>query len=278
MDTLQAFAKEHLKTDVTHFVVTGASKRGWTSWLTAATGDKRVKAIAPLVIDTLNFQAQMPHQLKCFGGKYSEMIHDYEEHKLLPMPDTSVAHRLWAMVDPWVYRSKLTLPKMIINGTNDPYWTQDALNLYWDDLVGEKYVCYVPNAGHDLRPMETPNQPDVRSAKRDMFPTKAINTLAAFARHQIADKPMPKLSWKHGDAGGQATLTVESDPKPKAVRYWVADAATRDFRQSKWHEQVSNPVAYPEKGFRALLAEAEYEIDGLSFTLCTQLRILEAKK
>jgi len=37
--------------------------------------DPRVKAIAPLVIDTLNMQAQLPHQLKSYG-RYSEMIDD----------------------------------------------------------------------------------------------------------------------------------------------------------------------------------------------------------
>src|SRR5262249_16831414 len=76
MDALQAFAKEEWKFEVRDFVVTGASKRGWTTWLTAATGDKRVKAIAPLVIDTLNMPAQMENQLKAFG-KPSEMIKDY---------------------------------------------------------------------------------------------------------------------------------------------------------------------------------------------------------
>jgi PhoPQ-activated pathogenicity-related protein len=67
MDVVQAFARDEMKTEVKQFVVTGASKRGWTSWLTAATGDKRVKAIAPLVIDTLKFPTQMGNQVVAFG-------------------------------------------------------------------------------------------------------------------------------------------------------------------------------------------------------------------
>ena len=37
-------------------------------------------------------------------------------------------------------------------------------------------------------------------------------------------------------------------------------------------------VTAPETGFRAFYAETEYEMDGQTFSLCTQLRILEAKK
>ena len=42
---------------IDEFTVTGASKRGWTTW-TIASVDKRVKAIAPLVLDCLNMKKQ----------------------------------------------------------------------------------------------------------------------------------------------------------------------------------------------------------------------------
>ena len=90
MDAVQAFAADEFGVTVSEFVITGASKRGWTSWLTAATGDPRVKAIAPLVIDTLNMPAQMKNQVIAFG-KPSEMIRDYVERDLVPIPPGEAA-------------------------------------------------------------------------------------------------------------------------------------------------------------------------------------------
>ncbi len=274
MDAIQAFAKEDWKFEVKDFVIMGASKRGWTSWLTAATGDPRVKAIAPMVIDTLNFPKQMPNQLKSFG-RYSEMIHDYEERNLLPMPDTDAARKLWAMVDPWIYREKLTLPKLLVFGTNDPYWAQDALNLYWDDLKGPKFICYVANAGHDLRPQEKPNQP---GSKKDPLPLQAVNTLAAYSRIITDGKAMPELSWtKSGDE-----YTVKSSPAPKQYHVWTTTSPTRDFRKSKWtaethpgSQSLSTKLAQPAKPkeFAATFIECEFEYGGLKYTLTTQIQI-----
>jgi PhoPQ-activated pathogenicity-related protein len=275
MDALQQFAKKEWDFEVKSFVVTGASKRGWTTWLTAASGDKRVKAIAPIVIDTLNMPAQMKNQVNAFG-KPSEMIKDYTERKLVPIPDTPEAKKLWLMIDPWVYREKLTVPKMIINGANDPYWPLDALNSYWDDLKGDKWVLYVPNAGHDLREAD-------KDGKKELLPMRAVNTLSAFCSCQIFDKPMPGMNWVCDEKEGVCKLAVKQNgAKPTAVRVWKAESDTRDFRKARWAEdkdaKLPAEVLAPEKGFRAFYAETEYDLDGLKFTLCTQLRILEAKK
>ncbi|MFO0842644.1 MAG: PhoPQ-activated protein PqaA family protein [Gemmataceae bacterium] len=271
MDALQAFSKDELKTDVKDFVVSGASKRGWTTWLTAA-ADPRVKAIVPMVIDTLNMQKQLPYQLESFGH-YSDQIRDYTARKLAPPPKTPEAQKLWAMVDPWVYRDRFQMPKLILNGTNDPYWTQDALNLYWDDLPGDKWICYAPNAGHNLEE----KGPDGKKAL-----TRAGGSLPAFARAYIHGKPLPRLSWKHGERGGKFTLSVTSDVAPAKARLWVADAPTRDFRKSTWKEQsvsldrgqASAEAEPPASGCRAFFIECEYDLEGLSCFFSTQLRIV----
>jgi PhoPQ-activated pathogenicity-related protein len=270
MDALQAFSKEEWKQPLDSFIVSGGSKRGWTTWLTAA-ADPRVKAIAPLVIDTLNMRAQMPHQVKSFGT-YSEQIADYTRLGLTSLKETPDVKRLFDIVDPYSYRDKLTLPKLLINGNNDPYWTVDALNLYWDDLKGDKWVMYVPNAGHNLQQKDKDGHVD-RS--------RVVNALSTFARQQIAGKSLPQLQWKHDDVDGKMRLTVQAKPAPVSARLWSAQAPTLDFRKAEWVEQpavlkdgtVTGEVAPPAKGCLAFYGDLEYELDGLKYHLSTQIRV-----
>jgi PhoPQ-activated pathogenicity-related protein len=285
MDVVQAFARDEMKTEVKQFVVTGASKRGWTSWLTAATGDKRVKAIAPLVIDTLKFPTQMGNQVVAFG-KPSEMIADYTRRGLVPIPKGGNAEKLWVMIDPWVYRDRLTLPKFIINGANDPYWPLDALNSYWGDLKGPKWVEYIPNAGHDLR------EGDGNGGKQ-LVPMRAVNTLSAFCKSQVFDKPLPTLDWTSPPAAG-GYLVVKPVGKVEQVSVWTASSETRDFRQARWTEtvafakqskkrydgtlEVGLKLPEPTDAFTAAFGEVVFDFDGVPLHVSTQVRIAAPKK
>jgi PhoPQ-activated pathogenicity-related protein len=272
MDVLQQFGKKEWKAPIDTFIVAGASKRGWTTWLTAAV-DQRVEAIAPVVIDTLNMREQMPRQLKAFGG-YSARLAPYSSRGLLPIPDTAEGRRLLSLIDPWAYRDRLTMPKLIINGTNDFYWATDALNLYWDGIPADKWVLYIPNAGHNLRRQDRP-QPDQLN--------DLIDGLAAFSRHQISGTSMPKLSWKHETVNGKLRLTIESAPAPNSARLWIAQTPTKDFRTAKWTEQavslsdgkIIGQVSLPENGHVAVFGELDYEIEGLRYRLSTQMRMTE---
>ena len=272
MDVLQAFGKKEWSSSIDKFIVAGASKRGWTTWLTAAV-DKRIGAIAPVVIDVLNMRAQMSRQLEAFGA-YSSRLTPYSSRGLLPIPATPAGQRLLNMVDPWAYRDQLTLPKLIINGTNDFYWATDALNLYWDGIPSNKWVLYVPNAGHNLRRQDRPQ----REQLNDL-----ISSLAAFSRHQISGTPMPKLSWKHESVNGRLRLTIDAAPAPIGARLWIAQSPTPDFRAVQWREQevsfsdgkIIGEVTPPEKGHLAFFGELDYEIEGLPYHLSTQVRMTE---
>jgi PhoPQ-activated pathogenicity-related protein len=272
MDVLQEFGKKEWRQPIVKFIVAGASKRGWTTWLTAAV-DERIGAIAPVVIDTLNMSAQMPRQLQAFGA-YSSRLAPYSSRGLLPIPQTSRGQRLLNMVDPWAYRNRLTMPKLIINGTNDFYWATDALNLYWNGIPAGKWVHYIPNAGHNLRRQDRPPADQLGDL---------INGLAAFSRHQISGTPMPNLNWKHETANGKLRLNIAAMPAPKAARLWIAQTATADFRNAKWNRQaltfsdgrIVGEVAAPEKGHLAFFGELDYEIEGLQYHLSTQVRVTD---
>jgi len=262
MDAVEQIAEQEWKAPVAGFVVTGASKRGWTTWLTGAT-DKRVLGIAPIVIDTLNFQKQMDYQIASWG-KYSEQIEDYTRKGLVQRMNDDKGEPLWRWVDPYTYRSQLKLPKLIINGTNDRYWTVDALNNYWDDLEGDKYIRYVPNAGHNLK--------GGREA--------ALTTLAMFFQQIARGKPLPKLQWQHSATEDKLKLTMRSDSEPKLVRLWVATSPTKDFREAEWKStEVSSSegefvgeIDKPKSGHVALYGEIFFQIGLTDYSLTTQLK------
>ena len=98
MDAAQEFSAETLGHEISRFVLTGSSKRGWTTWLTGAV-DPRVEAIAPMVIDVLNMPVNLDYQVRVWGD-YSIQI---EDHGKLGIPqqvhsDTSI--EITTMIDP----------------------------------------------------------------------------------------------------------------------------------------------------------------------------------
>jgi PhoPQ-activated pathogenicity-related protein len=277
MDSIQEFTQREWEQPTEKFIVTGASKRGWTTWLTAA-ADSRVSAIAPMVIDVLNIPEQLPHQIKAFG-KPSEQIEPYTRRGLVPLPEGERSQKLWTMVDPYTYREAYTMPKLIVLGNNDRYWTTDALNLYWDDIPGPKYISYTPNAGHGLSQV-------AEDGKKN--PQRAIDNISAFVRLQLDGKLPPAITWKHGKtAAGELQLDIKTDTPPREARLWHASSKSLDFRNSHWD---SKPVEVTDEGkihlthpaptveHYAYYVDLAYPVGELTLWLCTQLNVATATK
>jgi PhoPQ-activated pathogenicity-related protein len=266
MDTMQAVAQTNFQQKLTRFVVGGASKRGWTTWLTSA-ADPRVVAIAPMVIDMLNMKVQLEWSEKVYG-KQSEQIHDYTELNLHQKMDQPNMRRLRSWVDPYAYRERYRIPKLLLLGTNDPYWTVDALRHYWDDLLDPKLIFQTPNAGHDLAGGK-----------------EATETLSAYYQMIAEGAPLPKMTWKFSNPGPQtARLVMSLDQKPQGARLWTAVSADRDFRDDKWssRELTVNPATHeaeatletPAQGYRAYLGEFLLRTaSGINYRLSTEARV-----
>src|SRR5580658_2255172 len=151
MDTITSFSAtpEGGKLQVEKFVVAGGSKRGWTTWTTAA-ADKRVVAIAPMVIDMLNSVKSFEHHFQAYGF-YSEAVKDYQDMGLMNVSNTAQYAALMRLEEPFSYRDRFTMPKMIMNSAGDQYFLPDSSQFYFDELPGEKYLRYVPNTNHSLK-------------------------------------------------------------------------------------------------------------------------------
>ena len=266
MDVMQEFALKRWNRSINSFTIAGASKRGWTSWLTAAV-DPRIAGVAPIVIDMLNMPAQIKLQQATFRG-LSEQVADYTAIHLPERLNSDLGRNLLATVDPYSYRSRLTQPKLIVLGTNDRYWPLNALNVYWDDLPEPKHVLYIPNQGHSLKQVK-----------------RLIASLSAFHRHTASATPLPNLTWDFDPAVRSVALTVQADRRPRDVRLWYANNPTLDFREAAWRSQRCRRESdrhlckrsIVPAGYTAVFAEVSFRDSGesqysLSTTVCITSR------
>jgi len=251
MDAVQSIARERWGASLESFTVSGASKRGWTTWLTAAT-DSRVMAVAPMVIDVLNMGAQMDHQRETWGD-VSDQIRDYSALDIPARLRTPQGAALLSIVDPYSYRERLTQPKLILLSTNDRYWPLDALKLYWPGLPGPKHVLYVPNQGHGLRDTD-----------------RVIGGVSALHRYAAAGKPLPGTNWSFSSPPSALRIQVRADRPVQGVRIWSARSPTLDFRSARWmssecrkdRDGYTCSAARASGGYTAAFAETTFRDKG----------------
>ncbi len=268
MDAVQAFLKSDAggRINVERFVVAGASKRGWTTWTTAAV-DPRVVAIAPLVIDLLNTEKSFEHHYRAYGF-YSPAVKDYEDLGIMKWQGTPPFRRLMQIEEPYEYRDRLTLPKYIVNAAGDQYFLPDSSRFYFDDLKGEKHLRYVPNTDHSLR------NSDAREG------------LIAFYDAIVRKQDRPKLSWTF-EADG--SIRVATSARPLEVTLWQAvNLERRDFRLESIgpayrpvHLVPRQDGAYvatiekPPSGWTAAFVEVTYTSGGkYPFKFTTSVRVI----
>jgi PhoPQ-activated pathogenicity-related protein len=269
MDAVQEFSKQKLNHTVNSFVVTGASKRGWTTWLTGAS-DKRVQAIAPMVIDILNMPVSLDYQIKSWGD-YSVQIEDYVKLGIPQSTGSPEGQAITTMIDPYSYRAKLTMPKMIFMGTNDEYWVVDNIKNYLDKIPGNNMLHYVPNAGHDLGGGK-----------------QAMEALSAFFGATITKTPYATCKWTQSTTKQSVSLEIKTTSDALVdVILWSATSTDQDLRNDTWTSKslgiskksvVKVTESFPASGFRAFYVDLKYKTPtGDTYTESTRVFLTDNK-
>ena len=199
------------KLKVDGFVVSGGSKRAWTTWLVGAI-DKRVVAIVPIVINVLDVDATTRHHWEAMGY-FSPALKDYVENGLIPgmigSPGLNAVNRI---EDPLNYRDRpsMKMPKYVINAVGDEYFPPDNTKFSYHLLPETKRLRMIPNSKHSTAG------------------TDIAESITSFYDAVLNHRSLPSYSWTVRKDGA---LVVHTTAKPSEVKLWQAyDPKARDFR------------------------------------------------
>jgi len=149
MDALAQFAASRKLAKIDTFVIAGASKRGWTTWLTPAV-DERIVAIIPIVMPMGNM-IQVINKLWMSLGEWSFALDDYLKMNLMAHLHDPQFQLMADIIDPMVYRDSLAkIPKYLIVSSGDEFFLPDSTREFWSEMPGEKYLRVIPNCEHSL--------------------------------------------------------------------------------------------------------------------------------
>lgn len=241
---------------IREFVVGGASKRGWTTWLTAAS-DSRVRAIIPIVADVLNLDEQMAHHFRSYGF-YSSALQDYVDENVFDRLGTPQGQSLLGIVDPFTYLANLDMPKFIANSTGDQFFLPDSSQFYLNNLPGDNQIYFAPNTDHGLT-----------SGELLRLDEGTVNSIFAWYISIIRNSQRPSFTYQFLD---ERTVVVTTDRTPSSIQLWKADnTTTRDFRLQtfgpNWKSTVvttTTPNRYvvtvpePTQGWTAWFVQATF--------------------
>ena len=255
MDAVTAFCAgpEGGSIRVDQFVVAGGSKRGWTTWTTAIV-DNRVVAIVPIVIDMLNIVPSFQHHWEAYGF-WAPAVGDYVAMGIMNWSGTPEYAKLMKIEEPYEYRDRLTLPKLLVNACGDQFFLPDSSQFYFKDLPGTKYLRYVPNADHSLRGSD------------------AWQSVTAFYNGILKQSKLPRFTWTKEADGSLRVKTVDH---PSSVKLWQAtNEKARDFRlemigkawqgsdlEGSGKGDYVGRVSKPAAGWTAFMVELTYPSDG----------------
>jgi len=248
MDAVQAWSAQKPRQRIHDFVLIGFSKRGLSAWL--ASPDPRVRALVSLGYNNLNLEGQAQLQKMDWGAlseHWTQMIGPDFEREL----QTARGEALTKTWDPYSFIGAIKVPKLLVDATNNDYWSLDSPTQFASSLKGPTNWLYIANSGHYMERAAMP----------------LVQTSASWIRRTLAKQTLtnPKLlvsptSWE---------LRA---PQARGATSYYSWSNSRDFRLSTWAQipmtkrgvtwGTRRPIAPQGAHFLAVFGAADYPPEG----------------
>ncbi|CBY10209.1 unnamed protein product [Oikopleura dioica] len=217
---------------VDNFLITGASKRGWTTWTLAAV-DKRVKAQVPMVLDCLNMEEIFLEWFRN-NGAWSFALAPYWDEGLTYYFDRPEFGLLADIVDPYKYRDRMTMPKYVMSATGDEFFAPDDSYFWFNDMKGPTYLGLLPNAEHGMIPIA------------GLSPATVPGRILGFYKAIIHNYELPTMDFvRQVDENGVASITLKTNKPPVRINAWWADTLNSTRRDFRWARVKQDRVDWP---------------------------------
>ncbi|MEB0045159.1 MULTISPECIES: PhoPQ-activated protein PqaA family protein [unclassified Pseudomonas] len=266
--TMDLVQKETAQDPIKTFTLTGASKRGWSTWLVAIL-DPRVTGIVPFVIDILNADKVFDHTYAVYANNWPLAFIDYYRQGVIAQRKSRAFEQLMQVQDPMrylhsAYADRLSIPKYIVNASGDDFFLPDNTREYYAELRAEKALRVLPNTPHDVTPF-------------------IEDTLIPYLNRQHSKRAMPTITVQESERGKNSKiLSLHLSEVPVKVTHWTAiNRAARDFRYNCGirytptalvaSQNVQVTFKAPSTGWSAQFVETHYA-DG--FVTTTDVQVL----
>ena len=205
MDAITEFvAMKFPQYQLDYYVVAGASKRGWTTWLVGAVDPERVVGIVPIVLDAINFVAVEHHQWMSYNG-WSWALQDYLDMDIMTRLDTPEMLELQRQEDPYFFKERLTMPKLVVNAFLDEFQQPDDTRYWWNEMPEPKHFIMTPNAEH--------------SEMTGIF--EVVPAIGTWIGYLLNRWTIPTFTWTISETTGEITAVLDGQGTVASAHvYW----------------------------------------------------------
>ena len=117
------------------------------------------------------------HHYRAYGA-YSDAVKDYVDQGIMDWMGTPQFRALMKIEEPYEYRERLTMPKLLLNATGDQFFLPDSSQFYFDQAARRE----APALRAEYR------------ATRSTSPTRS-RPLQAFYASIVKGTPRPEFTW-----------------------------------------------------------------------------------